>query len=145
MDIVESKDKNGHTLSINRSLDRTNVNDLKAAFGSLWESSKDRASIWVDISGLQAVDSAGLTCLLHFHRQALREGRRFALVHTNSYHRKILEITRLDAELVVFDEPGGVRVTRVARYDIGARLPEETDRPALMTLDMESLEDLDIE
>jgi anti-anti-sigma factor len=108
MDIVESKNEHGAILAINRSLDRTNSRDLDKALQTIFD--KEKGAIWLDIAELQSVDSAGLSMFLKWHRKSLSQERRFALVQANPFHRKLLQITRLDKELVVFDEPGGVRV-----------------------------------
>ena len=108
MDIIEHKNEHGAVLTINRSLDRTNSRDLDTALQVIFN--KEKGTIWLDIAGLQSVDSAGLSMFLKWHRKSLAQERRFALVRANAFHRKLLQITRLDDELVVFDEPGGVRV-----------------------------------
>ena len=108
MDIVETKNEHGATLSVNRSLDRTNSRDLDKALQTVFD--KEKGAIWLDISGLQSVDSAGLSMFLKWHRKSLAQERRFALVGANPFHKKLLQITRLDKELVVFDRPGGMRV-----------------------------------
>lgn len=108
MDIRERKDGDGTTLVITRSLDRTNGPELDRALTKLWARRKE--AVWVDVEALTSIDSAGLTLLLTWHRKALAEGRRFAIVGTTEYHRKLFEITRLDQELVVFDAPGGERM-----------------------------------
>lgn len=113
MDIIEARDGRGITLSINRSLDRTNAGDLDKALKLHFGDGKDDP-IWLDVADVQSIDSAGLTLILRWHRHALNKGRRFAVVKTNDYHRKLLEITRLDFEIVVFDEPGGSRIRTFA-------------------------------
>ena len=110
MDIIETRYEQGWGLKVTRSLDRTSVNDLDKALGLLWEGKE--GPIYVDIGGLQSIDSAGLTLMLRWHRRALARSRPFTLVFPTSFHLKLLEITRLDEELVVMDEPGGVRVRR---------------------------------
>jgi anti-anti-sigma factor len=109
MDIIESQDDHGSTLKLTRSLDRTNCGELDKALARLTK--KNDEPIWLDISELQAVDSAGLTLFLQWHRRCLATNRRFGLVRTAAFHRKLLEITQLDEDLMVFDEPGGVRIT----------------------------------
>lgn len=108
MDITESRDDHGICLHITRTLDLTNASDLHKALKNLFDTTDE--PVWLDISELLSVDSAALTLFLKWHRKALAEERRFALVRTNSYHRKLLEITRLDREMMVFDEPGGSRI-----------------------------------
>lgn len=109
MDIIEQESDHGYTLKITRSLDRTNCVDLDKALSRITE--KDGSSIWLDLSELQSIDSAGLTLFLQWHRRCLNDNRRFGIVGTNAFHRKLLEITQLDEELMIFDEPGGVRIT----------------------------------
>lgn len=109
MDIIESLDDEGSTLKITRSLDRTSCGELDKALTRL--AKKQEGPIWLDVSELQSVDSAGLTLFLQWHRRCLAENRRFGLVRTSAFHRKLLEITQLDEELMIFDEPGGVRIT----------------------------------
>lgn len=112
MDIIETKHEHGYSLKVTRSLDRTMVSDLEKSLKLLW--AKHEGAIFVDVSELQSIDSAGLTVFLKWHRKALAEERRFALVECNGFHHKLLEITRLDEELVVMTEPGGPRVRRAA-------------------------------
>lgn len=109
MDLIESKDNFGTTLKITRSLDRTNCGELDQALARLLKAGKE--PIWIDVSELQSVDSSGLTLFLQWHRRCLAKNRRFAIVRTAVFHRKLLEITQLDEELMIFDEPGGVRIT----------------------------------
>ena len=109
MDLIESKDQHGFCLKITRSLDRTNCSDLQNALTVL--SQKSQEPIYLDVSELQSVDSAGLTLFLKWHRRFLNEKRRFAIVRTSNFHRKLLEITQLDEELMIYDEPGGVRIS----------------------------------
>ena len=108
MEIVENRDEHGICLRITRTLDLTNSPDLDQVLEKLFDTSVE--PIWIDLSGLASVDSAGLTLFLKWHRRALREERRFAFVGTSHYHLKLLEITRLDQQLVVFEEPGGKRL-----------------------------------
>ncbi len=110
MDIIETRYEQGWGLKVTRSLDRTSVNDLDKSLDLLWQ--KQEGPVFLDIGGLQSIDSAGLTLMLRWHRRALAQNRPFALVFPGSFHLKLLEITRLDEELVVLDEPGGVRVRR---------------------------------
>jgi len=65
--------------------------------------SLDQVKVIVDIDGTESLDSAGLTSLLNA-RDALRElDGDLKIATTNSVNRKILEITRLDQQLDVFD------------------------------------------
>jgi anti-anti-sigma factor len=51
----------------------------------------------------EMLDSQGLTALLAAHEQARRQDGDLKIATTNSVNRKILEITRLDQQLDVFD------------------------------------------
>ncbi len=55
MDIIETKNEHGAVLTVNRSLDRTNSRDLDKALQTIFD--KEKGSIWLDIGGLQSVDS----------------------------------------------------------------------------------------
>jgi len=125
MEIIETQDDHGVCLRITRTLDLTNASDLHRALKRLFDETDE--SIWIDISDMQSVDSAGLTLWLKWHRRALTDERRFALVRTNSYHRKLLEITRLDRELVVYDEPGGRRLPPRPPRGFARQIGEDTE------------------
>ena len=57
----------------------------------------------VDLDGTETLDSAGLTALLNA-QEALRELQGDLKIATsNAVNRKILEITRLDQQLEVFE------------------------------------------
>ena len=107
MDIRETRDGTGITITIDRSLDLTSAGDLDKALSQLFEEGEE--PVFIDIAAVQSIDSAGLTVFLKWHRTALAGSRRFALVRAKDFHRKLLEITRLDEELVLLDHPGGSR------------------------------------
>ena len=87
MDIREEKTKQGTVLKLTRSLDRTNCPQLDHSMEKLF--SRRKEAVWVDVSGLTSIDSAGLTLFLKWHRRALNEGRKFAFVNSAEYHRKL--------------------------------------------------------
>ena len=63
----------------------------------------DRVKVIVDMDGTESVDSTGLTALLNV-QDTLRDLKGDLKVSTsNTANRKILEITRLDRHLEVFD------------------------------------------
>ena len=132
MEIIENKDDHGICLRITRTLDLTNASDLHRALGRLFDETDE--PLWIDISDMQSVDSAGLTLWLKWHRKALSEERRFALVRTNSYHRKLLEITRLDRELMVYDEPGGRRLPPRPSQGFARRISLEDENDVTIEL-----------
>ncbi len=129
MDIIETRHAHGVTLAIDRSLDLTSAGDLDRALALLM--AKGDEAIYVDVKGVQSIDSAGLTVFLKWHRAALADKRRFGLVNANEFHRKLLEITRLDTELMLFDAPGGHRLLpshRKAAWDAPKTLLSELER-----------------
>lgn len=63
----------------------------------------ERTRVVLDIDGTETLDSAGLTALLSV-QEALREvDGDLKISTTNLTNRKILELTRLDQQLDVFD------------------------------------------
>jgi anti-anti-sigma factor len=63
----------------------------------------DRANVVLDLDATESIDSNGLEALLRTQR-ALRETHgNLKIATTNFSNRKILEITRLDEQLEVFD------------------------------------------
>lgn len=64
---------------------------------------QERSNVVFDIDNSEAIDSAGLTALLNV-QDALREKNGdLKIATTNNVNRKILEMTRLDEHLDVFD------------------------------------------
>ena len=57
----------------------------------------------LDMDNTETLDSQGLTSLLNAHDQARKQGGDVKIATTNNVNRKILEITRLDQQLDVFD------------------------------------------
>ena len=65
--------------------------------------SHERANVVVDLDGTETIDSEGLTMLLEAQeRLRLLQGD-LRISASNPYNRKILEITRLDQSLEVFE------------------------------------------
>lgn len=62
-----------------------------------------RASIVLDLEGTEMIDSAGLELLLDLQDSLRERGGELKIATSNHVNRKILEITRLDRELEVFD------------------------------------------
>jgi len=59
--------------------------------------------IVLDMDNTETLDSQGLTALLNSHEHAQKQGGGLKIATTNAVNRKILEITRLDRRLDVFD------------------------------------------
>ncbi|GIW92492.1 MAG: hypothetical protein KatS3mg110_0533 [Pirellulaceae bacterium] len=62
-----------------------------------------QSRIVVDLDNTEAIDSAGLTMLLNVQEALRSDGGDLKLMVTNAVNRKILEITRLDQQLDVYD------------------------------------------
>jgi len=66
-------------------------------------STLERSKVVLDLDGTEAIDSAGLTALLDAQDKLREDGGLIKIATTNYFNRKILEITRLDRQLEVFD------------------------------------------
>jgi anti-anti-sigma factor len=65
--------------------------------------SLDRAKIVLDLDNTELWDSAGLTALLDAQEKLRDAGGELKISSGNAVNRKILEITRLDQQLEVFE------------------------------------------
>ncbi len=65
--------------------------------------SLDRVQIVLDMDSVEQVDSAGLTALINAQEAARALGGDIKVSTTSNVNRKILEITRLDTQLEVFE------------------------------------------
>jgi anti-sigma B factor antagonist len=64
---------------------------------------QERARVVLDLDGTESLDSAGLTALLDLQELLRGHGGDLRIATANASNRKILEITRLDRQLDVFD------------------------------------------
>lgn len=65
--------------------------------------SLERSKVIIDFDGTESIDSAGLTAMLSAQEILRHLDGDVKISSTNSVNRKILEITRLDQQLEVFD------------------------------------------
>ena len=63
----------------------------------------DKSKIIVDLDGTETIDSEGLAALLSVRDGLVANDGELKITTTNAVNRKILEITRLDEHLEVFD------------------------------------------
>jgi len=63
----------------------------------------ERPNVVLDLDGTELIDSRGLTALLNAQDQLRAGGGELKIATTNATNRKLLEITRLDAQLEVFE------------------------------------------
>ncbi len=64
---------------------------------------QERNNIVLDLDNTESLDSSGLTALLDVQDKLREHQGDLKIATTNSINRKILEITRLDRQLEVFD------------------------------------------
>ncbi|MHC2066817.1 STAS domain-containing protein [Bremerella sp. T1] len=65
--------------------------------------SRERQKLIVDLDGTETIDSVGLETLLDVQDTLRERGGDLRIATANHANRKILEITRLDSMLEVFD------------------------------------------
>lgn len=65
--------------------------------------SRDRQRLILDLDGTETIDSVGLETLLDVQDTLRERGGDLRIATSNHANRKILEITRLDSMLEVFD------------------------------------------
>ena len=63
----------------------------------------DRSNVVLDLDNTELIDSAGLTALLETQENLQELDGNLKIATTNHINRKILEITRADEHLEVFD------------------------------------------
>ncbi|MEX2026958.1 MAG: STAS domain-containing protein [Pirellulaceae bacterium] len=63
----------------------------------------DRVNVILDLDGTESIDSAGLTTLLEAQESLRQVAGDLRISTSNKVNRKILEITRLDQHLEVYD------------------------------------------
>ncbi len=79
------------------------VNEDQAPALENFLTTRERSNVILDIDGTEAFDSAGLAALLDA-QDCLREFQgELKVAVTNNVNRKILEMTRLDQQLEVFE------------------------------------------
>jgi anti-anti-sigma factor len=66
-------------------------------------SSLERRRVVFDLDHAELIDSAGLTALVDAQDALLADGGDLKIASTNAINRKILEITRLDQRLEIFE------------------------------------------
>ena len=67
----------------------------------------ERKRVVLDLDNTEMFDSIGLTAILNAHDRFREEGGDVKLATSNATNRKILEITRIDQQMEVFDSVVG--------------------------------------
>ncbi|MDA1053042.1 MAG: STAS domain-containing protein [Planctomycetota bacterium] len=76
--------------------------DIAARFRNFVTTLEQRRVV-VDLDGTEAFDSEGLACLLDVQDDLRESNGALKIISSNNVNRKILEITRLNQHLEVFD------------------------------------------
>jgi anti-anti-sigma factor len=76
--------------------------DAAVAFQS-YVTTLDQQKVIVDLDGTESFDSKGLESLLAAQEELRLEAGDLKIISSNAVNRKILDITRLDQQLEVFD------------------------------------------
>lgn len=63
----------------------------------------EQRKVVLDLDGTELLDSRGLSVLLDLHDQLRQQNGEIKIAVTNGTNRKILEITRIDHQLEVFE------------------------------------------
>jgi anti-anti-sigma factor len=79
------------------------LNDEQSGRFQQFVLSQERVKVVVDLDNVETLDSGGLTALLNVQGDLQASQGDLKLIAGNSVNRKILEITRLDQHLEVFD------------------------------------------
>lgn len=80
--------------------------ELSAETAGLFESfltSLDRSQVVIDLNGSETIESGGLEAIVNAQETLRALGGDVKLSTSNDSNRKILEMTRLDRELEIFD------------------------------------------
>lgn len=64
---------------------------------------QDRQNIVIDVDGVESFDSTGLAMLLDVQDVLRQQHGNLKIATNNNVNKKVLEITRLDRQLEVFD------------------------------------------
>ncbi len=89
-----------HVARLFGEIDLSNAADLQSVLSGLVK----QGPVVVDLSGLEFVDSTGLSALIVARRQAEASGNRVALAGARGPVRRVLAITELDRHLGSYDD-----------------------------------------
>ena len=78
-------------------VDVASAGELRAALAAAVESGA--AEVWVDLSGLEFMDSTGITSIVDARRQL--DGRRFAVICPDGPVRRVLEISGIERAIPI--------------------------------------------
>lgn len=88
-------------MTVHGELDQGTAPELRGALGSAMGESS--ASVLVDLSGCDFIDSTGLSLLVEAKRRLGEDGRGFGVCCPDADVRRLLELTGIDAAVGLFD------------------------------------------
>jgi anti-sigma B factor antagonist len=65
----------------------------------------DPATVVLDLSGLEFIDSTGLRAILSLDKHSEERGQTFALVRGSQQVQRLMNMTRVDEHLKIIDSP----------------------------------------
>jgi anti-sigma B factor antagonist len=65
----------------------------------------DPATVVLDLSGLEFIDSTGLRAILSLDKRYTESGQTFALVRGSQQVQRLMNMTRVDEHLKIIDSP----------------------------------------
>jgi anti-anti-sigma factor len=96
------RDEHGVTvIELQGSVDVSQAMDLRELLGDKIDG--PRARVLVDLSHVRLIDSSGIGILVTAHRRAAGAGAAFAIANPNGSVARVLQMTRTDQLLRVFD------------------------------------------
>lgn len=90
-----------HTVMVHGELDQGTAPELRGVLGSALGAAS--ASVLVDLSGCDFIDSTGLSLLVEAKRRLGEEERGFGVCCPDADVRRLLELTGIDAAVGLFD------------------------------------------
>jgi anti-sigma B factor antagonist len=88
-------------LAVAGEVDLSSVDELKAALERAHD--EHPAELWLDLTGVDFIDSTGLTAILLAHRQLDDGVRRLAVICPGGSVRRVLELAGLDRAVPVYE------------------------------------------
>ena len=101
-DLTIRATRDGSTAIVTASgeIDLSNVGDLRAA---VTDAAEDCDKLRLDLSGIEFIDSTGLSLLVEAKRRLSEDDRRFGVCCPDVDVRRLLELTGIDQAVGLFD------------------------------------------
>ena len=104
LDVTTSDRSGGAHVALSGELDIATAPRLEEEVRRL--ENEGRALIFIDLRGLEFMDSSGLRTLLAADTRARERGARIVIVRGDERIQRVLKITRLDERLEIVDDVG---------------------------------------